>query len=226
MRFSLFKIGGFSMNQELFEKRNALYGPTVVKALEKRGFEAYYCADKTAALEKAISLIPKNHSVGWGGSASINEIGLVARLREDGYTLIDRDLGKTPEEKAELMRKVLTSDTFITGTNALTEDGMLLNVDGTGNRLAAILYGPKSVVVIAGMNKIVRDIDAAKDRIRTTAAPINATRFPGLRTPCALTGKCGECLGDGCICAQWLVTRVCNPKGRIKVLIVGEELGF
>ena len=214
------------MNKELFDKRNALYGPTVVSALEKRGFEAYYCATKEEALEKAISVIPKEHTVGWGGSMSIGEIGLVDRLRKDGYTLIDRDLGKTPEEKTALMRKVLSADTFITGTNALTENGMLLNVDGNGNRDAAITFGPKSVVVIAGINKVVRDIDAAVARIRTTAAPINATRFPGLKTPCAATGKCGECLSDDCICAHWVTTRMSKPKNRIKVILVGEELGF
>ncbi len=171
-------------------------------------------------------MIPKEHTVGWGGSMSIGEIGLVDRLRKDGYTLIDRDLGKTPEEKTALMRKVLSADTFITGTNALTENGMLLNVDGNGNRVAAITFGPKSVVVIAGINKVVRDIDAAVARIRTTAAPINATRFPGLKTPCAATGKCGECLSDDCICAHWVTTRMSKPKNRIKVILVGEELGF
>ncbi|MCI8631165.1 MAG: lactate utilization protein [Firmicutes bacterium] len=214
------------MNKELFDKRNSLYGPTVVKALETRGFEAYYCANKEEALEKAVSVIPKDHSVGWGGSMSINEIGLVDRLRRDGYTLIDRDLGKTPEEKTEIMRKALTADTFIMGTNALTEAGELLNVDGTGNRVAALCFGPKSVVVIAGINKVTRDMDAAVKRVRTIAAPINAARFPGLKTPCAVTGKCGECTGDGCICVDFLITRKSNPKGRIKVILVGEELGF
>ena len=214
------------MNKELFDKRNALYGPTVVKALENRGFEAYYCATKEEALEKAVSVIPKSNSVGWGGSMSINEIGLVDRLRKDGYTLIDRDLAKSPEERMDIMRQTLNSDTFIMGTNALTESGELLNVDGTGNRVAALTFGPRSVVVIAGINKVVRDMDAAVARVRTIAAPINAARFPGLKTPCALTGKCGECTGDDCICLDWVVTRKCNPKGRIKVILVGEELGF
>ena len=214
------------MNKELFDKRNALYRPTVVKALENRGFEAYYCATKEEALEKAVSVIPKNNSVGWGGSMSINEIGLVDRLRKDGYTLIDRDLAKSPEERMDIMRQTLNSDTFIMGTNALTESGELLNVDGTGNRVAALTFGPRSVVIIAGINKVVRDMDAAVARVRTIAAPINAARFPGLKTPCALTGKCGECTGDDCICVDWVVTRKCNPKGRIKVILVGEELGF
>lgn len=157
---------------------------------------------------------------------SINEIGLVDRLRKDGYTLIDRDLAKSPEERMDIMRQTLNSDTFIMGTNALTESGELLNVDGTGNRVAALTFGPRSVVVIAGINKVVRDMDAAVARVRTIAAPINAARFPGLKTPCALTGKCGECTGDDCICVDWVVTRKCNPKGRIKVILVGEELGF
>ena len=214
------------MIKELYDKRNAMYGPTVVAALEKRNFEAYYCATKEEALEKAMSLIPKDHVVGWGGSVSINEIGLVDRLRSEGYALLDRDSEPDPVQKAKIMRRIIAeADTFITSSNAITEDGQLLNVDGNGNRVAAITYGPSNVVIVAGINKVVRDLEAARDRVRTIAAPTNTMRFP-LNTPCKITGKCSECLSDDCICAHWVNTRICKPARRIKVIIVGEELGF
>lgn len=214
------------MNKELYDKRNSMYGPQVVAALEKRNFRAFYCATKEEALEKAMSLIPQDHVVGWGGSATINEIGLVDELKKEGYALLDRDSEPDPVKKASIMRRIIAeADTFITSSNAITEDGQLLNVDGSGNRVAAITYGPSNVVVIAGINKIVRDIEDARDRIRTIAAPVNAQRFP-LNTPCKLTGKCAECLSDDCICAHWVQTRICKPVGRIKVIIVGEDLGF
>lgn len=214
------------MNKEFFEKRNTLYGQTIVKALESRRFEAYYCSTKQDALNKALALIPKEHTVGWGGSASIYEIGLVDKLISEGYKVFDRSRAETDEERTEIMRKALVADTFITGTNALTEDGMLLNVDGRGNRVAALTFGPKSVVVIAGINKVVRNAEDAVNRIKTTAAPINITRFPGKKTPCALTGKCGDCLSEDCICAHWVLTRLSQPAKRIKVILVGENLGF
>lgn len=214
------------MIKELYDKRNSMYGPAVCEALKKRKFEAYYCATKEEALEKAMSLIPKEHVVGWGGSVSINEIGLVDELKKCGYTLLDRDAEPDFAKKAQIMRRIIAeADTFITSSNAITEDGQLLNVDGTGNRVAAITYGPSNVVVIAGINKVVRDIEDARDRIRTIAAPINIQRFP-LNTPCKATGKCAECLSDDCICAHWVQTRICKPANRIKVILVGEELGF
>lgn len=209
-----------------YEKRNALYGPTVVEALNKRFFDAYYAPTKEDALAKALELIPEDSVVGWGGSVSIEEIGLKDALRARNQKVMDRDTAADAAGRAEIMKNILSqADTFIMSSNAITEDGQLLNVDGSGNRVAALCYGPKNVVVVAGINKVVRDLEAAENRIKTMAAPINMTRF-GLNTPCGLTGKCGDCLSPDCICGQWVRTRVCKPAGRIKVIIVGEDLGF
>lgn len=216
------------MKEGLIKDRNELYGPYVVKNLQKRQFEAYYVETKEEALEKAIELIPKDHVVGWGGSYTIKEIGLVDRLYADGYKVMDREkAGDNFDAWAETMKRILVdANTFITSANAVTEAGELLNVDGNGNRLAAYCYGPESVVVIVGMNKIVRDVKDAVFRIQTVAAPINGRRFPDINTPCKHTGRCAECTAPDCMCCQWLVTRMSNPKGRIKVIVCGEKLGF
>lgn len=210
---------------EAIVKRNALLGQKVVEALTRRHFEAYYAGSREEALAKALELIPKNHSVGWGGSVSVDELGLKAALEERGYTLIDRSRAKNREESLEIMRQALVCGTFLMSANAITEDGELVNIDGNGNRLAALCFGPQNVLVIAGMNKVVRDLDAAWSRARNYAAPVNAQRF-GLDTPCCKNGKCGDCLSEQTICAQFVRTRVSKPAGRIKVILVDEELGF
>ena len=206
--------------QKFFDKR----AQVVVKNLESRNFEAYYCTDKASALQKALELIPEGASVGWGGATSAEEIGLLEAMRKGNYRAIDRDTAKSPEERTEKMRQCLLTDYFITGTNAMSIDGQLVNIDGVGNRVAAIVYGPKNLIVIAGMNKVVATLEDAVTRTRTVAAPMNKQRFP-METPCEITGICGNCKGGG-ICNQLLITRNCNPKGRIKVILVGEELGF
>ena len=200
-------------------------GPVVAKKFAARGFEASYCPTVEEALQKALSYIPADHVVAWGGSVSINEIGLRPYVLEH-YKVIDRDTAKTPEERVEIMRKALLCDTFIMGTNAAIEDGRLVNIDGNGNRVAALAYGPKQVVVIVGMNKLCPTLETAVARIQSTASPINVNRFPGSTTPCALTGICAHCTSSASNCAQVLVTRVCRPAGRIKVIIVGENLGY
>lgn len=202
-----------------------LSGQKVVEALQKRNFEAYYVSTKEDALAKAMEIIPANHSIGWGGSVSVDQIGLKAKLAERGNVLIDRDAAKSPAEREELMHKCLMSGTFLMSSNAITEDGQLFNIDGKGNRLAALIYGPESVVIIAGMNKVVQDLTAAYKRVRGYASPVNGQRFD-IKTPCKLTGECGDCLSPSCICNQFVTTRRCNPAGRIKVILVGEDLGY
>lgn len=214
------------MAMEPMVKRSALAGERVVKALQSRHFEACYCATKAEALQKALSYIPEGSSVGWGGSVSVEEIGLKEAVRGPKYKAIDRDAVSDPAEKTRLMKQCLSADVFLMGTNALTQDGELVNIDGTGNRLAAMCFGPDSVIVIAGINKLAPDLDTAIARARSVAAPINAARFPGLDTPCAKTGLCGNCRSENCICNQILITRNSRPAGRIKVIVVGEELGF
>lgn len=205
--------------------RNELLGKTMVANFAKRDFEAYYCADKASALAKALELIPAEHVVSWGGSVSIAEIGLLEAVKKRN-PVIDRDTATTPEERVELMRQALLCDTFLMSANAISKDGQLVNIDGNGNRCAALIYGPKQVIVIVSVNKIAGTVETAIDRARNAAAPINAQRFPGLKIPCAKTGVCADCMSPETICCQFVITRHCRPQGRIKVILVGESLGF
>lgn len=200
-------------------------GPKVAEALNKRFFEAYYCSDRESGLQKVLELIPQNHVVSWGGTSTADELGIKDALRRRGQAVIDRDTAKDAQERKEMLKKALTCDTFLMSSNAISSDGELVNIDGTGNRVAALCFGPDQVVVVAGMNKVAGDLDDAMGRARQVAAPINAQRFQ-LKTPCSVNGLCGNCKGADCICAQIVTTRVCKPAGRIKVVLIGEDLGF
>ena len=204
-----------------YEKR----GNILVKNLRSRHFDAYYCANKEEALAKALELIPEGASVGWGGAMSAQQIGLMDAVRSGNYRALDRETCKTPEEREEMGHACLGADVFLTGANGLSMDGEMVNIDGQGNRVAAIVYGPKSVLVIAGMNKVVDTLEDAVTRARTVAAPMNQQRF-SLPNPCTVTGTCADCKSQTCICNQILITRNCRPVGRIKFIIVGEELGM
>ena len=193
-------------------------GPQVAEALRRRHFEAHYVSTAQEALDLALTLIPKDRTVSWGGTVTAAQIGLMDRLHQGDYQLIDRDTGKTPAEKQELMRQALTCGTFIMSSNAISADGQLVNLDGNANRVAALCFGPESVLVIAGMNKVMGDLDSA-------IARAHAQRFD-IKTPCAVTGSCGDCTSPDCICCQMVITRVCRPAGRIKVILVGQDLGF
>ena len=207
--------------KKYYQKR----GQILVKNLKSRHFDAWYCEDKASALAKALELIPEGSTVGWGGALSAQQIGLMDAVNAGNYRAIDRDQCKTPEEKLQAAKESMFADVFLTGANALSLDGQMVNIDGTGNRVAAIIYGPGTVLVIAGMNKVMDTLDAAMTRARTVAAPMNKQRFPN-QTPCELTGTCGDCKAEGCICNQIVITRHCRPAGRIKFIIVGEELGL
>lgn len=198
---------------------------TVIKNLEKRNMEAYYCPTGEEAAEKVMSLIKETDTVAWGGSVTLDQLGIKQRLEDQGIATYDRDKVSDPAEKKAMMKKALIADVYLTSANAITMDGEVVNIDGNGNRLAAYCYGPDAVIVVAGVNKIVRDLEAAYKRVRLDAAVPNVLRL-GLKTPCSLTGKCAECLGDTTICGQILVTRFAKPKNRIKVILVGEDLGF
>ncbi len=200
-------------------------GPKVAEALNKRFFEAYYFSDRESGLQKVLELIPQNHVVSWGGTSTVDELGIKDALRQRGQAVIDRDTAKDAQERKEMLKKALTCDTFLMSSNAISSDGELVNIDGTGNRVAALCFGPDQVVVVAGMNKVAGDLDDAMGRARQVAAPINAQRFQ-LKTPCSVNGLCGNCKGADCICAQIVTTRVCKPAGRIKVVLIGEDLGF
>ncbi len=207
------------------QKHYEILANTVIKNLEKRHMEGYYCKSKEEALEKALSFVEDEAMVSWGGSQSIVEIGLVDALKAGNYDVIDRSTAKSDEEALDLQRKVFASDTYFLSCNAITRDGIIYNVDGVGNRVAAMIYGPKQVIIIAGMNKICLNDEEANDRVRNTAAPINAQRLHK-DTPCAAHGQCGDCLRDDTICSHTVITRNSKPVGRIKVILVEETLGY
>ena len=210
--------------QTPIEKQFDKLGAKVVENLKRRHFDAYYCQTADEARSLILSLIPKEDVVSWGGSETITQLGILEQIKKTN-PVIDRDTASSPKERAELMRKALLCDTFLMSSNAISEDGQLFNIDGNGNRVAALVYGPKSVIVAAGMNKIAKTTDDAWSRARNLAAPINAQRFK-LDTPCSFTGSCADCLSAGSICASMLRTRICRPAGRIKVVLIGEVLGF
>ena len=209
------------MNENIF-KRNELLKDKVIKGLTSRNMEAYYAESKEKALAKALELIPEGSSVTMGGAMSAHEIGLVDALKTGNYDFIDRD---DYEDKREAMLKAYDADYFLSSANAMTEDGVLINIDGNANRVSAIAQGPKHVLFIIGMNKICCDTDAAMKRARNVVAPVNAQRF-GLSTPCAKTGSCMDCKSPDNICCQFLITRYSMHPGRISVILVNDELGF
>lgn len=209
------------MNENI-EKRNRLLAQKVIKGLESRNMKGYYADNREDALRLALELIPKKSSVTMGGAMSAHEIGLVEALKEGDYDFIDRDKA---EDKRAAMLAAYDADFFLTSANAMTEDGVMVNIDGNSNRVSAIAQGPKHVLVIVGMNKICVDVDAAMKRARNVAAPINAQRF-GLSTPCAKTGSCMNCKSPDTICCQFLITRYSRHEGRIHVILVNDSLGF
>ena len=207
--------------KKYYQKR----GEQLARNLRSRHFEAYYCDTREQALEKALELIPKGVTVGWGGAMSAKQIGLLDAMNNGDYDAIDRDRTPNREERVKAMKRCLLADVFITGANALSMDGQMVNIDGNGNRVAPIVYGPDSIIVISGMNKVMDTLDAAIIRARTVAAPMNMQRFD-LQTPCQVTGTCADCKSPDCICNQILITRNSKPAGRIKIVLVGEELGL
>lgn len=207
------------------EKRNHKLGALIVKALETRKFEAYFCENKEDAVQLALSLIPVNHTVSWGGSATLSELGLLDIVKKQ-FQVIDRDLGKDKAEKTELMRQALLADTYLTSANAISEDGQIVNIDGTGNRVAATIFGPTNVIFLMGMNKVCKTVEDAWSRARNYAAPVNAQRFEDLGTPCSLNGTCSDCKSENCICAYMVTTRFSKPAKKIKVILINENLGF
>jgi len=203
-------------------KRNELLAQTVIKGLESRNMQGYYAADKEEALKLALQLIPEGSTVTIGGAMSAHEIGLVQALKEGNYQFIDRD---EMADKRAAMLAAYDADFFLVSANAMTQDGVIVNIDGNANRVSAIAQGPKNVLFIVGMNKICDDVDGAMKRARNVAAPVNAQRF-GLSTPCAKTGACMNCKSPDTICCQFLITRFSRHAGRIKVILVNDSLGF
>jgi len=203
-------------------KRNQLLSEKVINGLASRNMTGYYAPTKEEALKLALSIIPEGSSVTMGGAMSAHEIGLVDALREGNYDFIDRD---AYEDKRKAMLLAYDADFFLSSCNAITEDGILVNIDGNSNRVSAIAQGPRKVLFIVGMNKVCDDVDGAVKRARNVAAPINAQRFD-IATPCKKTGSCMDCKSPDTICCQFLITRFSRHKDRIHVILVGEDLGF
>ena len=202
--------------------RNDLLAQKVIKGLKSRNMTGYYAKDKEEALKLALDLIPEGSTVTMGGAMSAHEIGLVKTLKEGNYNFIDRD---DYEDKRQAALLAYDADVFLSSTNAMTEDGILVNIDGNSNRISAIAHGPKKVVMIVGMNKVCSDVDGALKRARNVAAPINAQRF-GITTPCTQTGSCMNCKSADTICCNFLITRYSRHTDRIHVILVNDSLGF
>ncbi|QUH31254.1 lactate utilization protein [Vallitalea guaymasensis] len=197
----------------------------LIKQFQKRRIEAYYCENKELAKDKILELLKDGSTVSWGGSMTLQEIDLFDSLKNGNYNLLDRSTAKNNEEAAEIYHQALSADYYLMSSNAITLDGKLVNIDGNGNRLAALIYGPDNVIVVAGMNKVVLDEESALKRVRNEASPINTVRL-NKNTPCSITGKCSDCLSDDCICCQTVITRMSRVPNRIKVILIGEELGY
>lgn len=203
-------------------KRNDKLAEKIIAGLASRNMSGYYVHSKEEALNKALALIPEGSSVTKGGSMSVLEIGLDKALREGNYSYCDRDAA-ADKRAAELF--AYSADVYLGSTNAITEDGVLINIDGNSNRVSAYAYGPKKLILIVGMNKVAANVDAAMKRARNEAATINVQRF-GLNTPCSKTGACIDCKSPDTICCQFLITRFSRHKDRIHVILVNDNLGF
>lgn len=208
------------MNENM-RKRNEILAQTVIKGLESRNMSGYYAADKEEAVKKALEVIGKGSTVAMGGCQSAHEIGLIQALEEGDYNYIDRS-NMTPRES---LMAAYDADVFLSSANAMTNDGIMVNIDGNSNRVSCIAQGPEKVVFIVGMNKICSDLDEAMKRARNVAAPANAQRFD-VKTPCKVTGKCADCKSSDTICCQFLITRYSRHEGRIHVILVNDTLGY
>ena len=205
--------------------RNELLAQQIIKGLKSRHMNGYYAESKEAALDMALKMIPEGSTIGWGGSMSIAEVGLKQAVIDGNYTVFDRTITTDPAERKAIDQKVFGCDYYLTSTNAITEDGILVNLDGNSNRVASIAYGPEHVIMIVGMNKVARDVDAAIYRVRNEAAPVNCQRFKK-PTPCTSTGACGNCKSPDSICCNFLITRLERHPDRIHVILVNDSLGF
>ncbi|MBD5463659.1 MAG: lactate utilization protein [Lachnospiraceae bacterium] len=197
----------------------------IIQKLASRNMEGYFFEDSASCVSAITNLMEDGSVLSWGGSESLKECGLMDAIKSGNYVLIDRLAAKTPEEGRELYAKAVLSDYYLMSSNAITYDGELINIDGNGNRVACLIHGPKNVILVVGMNKLVPDVESGYKRVRNLASPANAKRL-GRNTPCFHTGKCGDCLSDDCMCNHVVATRRCGIPGRIKVFLVAEELGY
>ena len=198
----------------------------MIKSLNCRNVEAFYCPTGKEAVEKVSELIEDGSSVTWGGSVTVRSLGILDALRNRGtLEVLDRDLVETREEQLQIYLRAFSADVYLTSANAISEDGVIVNIDGNGNRVAAISWGPKKVIFIIGLNKVAQTVEAALARARSTASPINAQRFD-INTPCKIDGTCHNCNSPESVCSYVHFLRNSRTKGRHVVVLVGEDLGY
>lgn len=197
----------------------------VIRHLEKRHIRGHYYANSAECVDSILKLIPDSASIAWGGSETLNECGLMDALHAGHYQLIDRSLAKNPQEASDIYAKTVTADYYFMSSNAITLAGELVNIDGSGNRLACLLHGPKQVFLIIGRNKLVSDVEEGYKRIKNLAAPANTQRLQR-KTPCRETGSCMNCFSPDCVCSHTVITRRCSQPDRLTVFLVNEELGY
>jgi L-lactate utilization protein LutB len=198
----------------------------VIRGLKRNQIEGRYVRTRQEAAQVVLSMIPAEAKVGFGGSLTLDELGIKDTLRKGDFHFIDRNIaGLTPEQMFGLRRETLLCDIFLCSANAITRDGKLVNIDGIGNRLAALTFGPRKVIVVAGVNKIVKDLERALERVRDSAAPLNARRLAA-KTPCVRTGTCSDCHSPGRICCITTIIEFQDDKDRMTVILVGEDLGL
>ena len=207
------------------EQRNERLAQTIIKNLKIRHIEGYYCASAQEAVQKVSDLIEDGSSVTWGGTMTVRDLGIPDYLKKRGtLQVLDRDLVKTPQEKQDMYLKAFSADVYLSSANAISEDGVIVNIDGNGNRVAAITWGPKKVIFVIGLNKVAQTVQDALARARSTASPTNAARFD-IKTPCQIDGVCHNCNSPESICNYVHFLRN-SPHGRHTVVLVGENLGY
>lgn len=198
---------------------------SVIPRFAKRNMEAVYCETAEEARKTVLAMIPEGSTVANGGSATLTETGILDVLKGDSYRYIPRSSSSDPKEIQAQFALQAQSEYYLMSTNAFTADGELVNIDGSANRLSLLLHGPLHVIIVAGMNKFAKTREDALNRVHNIASPPNCIRL-NKKTPCAMTGLCGDCQSPDCICCQEVITRRSMIPGRIKIVLVGEELGF
>ncbi len=208
-------------------ERNTILGKRVVENLKKRNFDAYFCETGEDAVKKVFELIPEGSLVSWGGSMTLKDLGIIDRLNNGNYETLDRETAKDKDEMFDIFRKAFFADWYLSSANAISESGVIYNIDRTGNRVAAIAFGPKNVIILAGANKIAGSEEAALERARKVASPANVIRLRYFDdTPCLNTGTCINCKSEHSLCSKIVALRLNDFPGRIKVIITAEEFGF
>ena len=207
------------------EIRNQRLAERMIKNLKRRNMEAFYCPTAAEAVKKVSELIADGSSVTWGGSMTIRDMGIPQALKDRAtLEVLDRDEVTDREEVVKIYERAFTADVYLSSANAISEDGVIVNIDGNGNRVAAITWGPKKVIFIIGLNKVAQTVEAALARARSTASPINAARFD-IKTPCQVDGVCHNCSSPESSCNYVHFLRN-SPHGKHTVILVGEAFGY